>query len=170
MSFSCCSLYSWSHLLLCFFARRRYQSIFRSLIMKYCSMGMPDGLQQGYARTYPFQLSILNKGRIFRNYIKFVRSDTPSPFKYDIMIGDIREVLFRPFRAREGCAAESAWEQRRNGTNRRLRHVTIPDKSSRGVRSVSTHTRNTRTYGPRHVMHAGAVYTFFPGSIRWRMK
>ena len=70
--------------------------------MKYCSV----------------ELLYASQG-IFGNYIKLVASDTPSPLKYGIIIGDIREVLFRPFRAREGCAAESAWEQRRNGTNRR---------------------------------------------------
>lgn len=58
------------------------------------------------------------KNGIFRNGVKFVASDTLSLLKYGIMMDGIREVLFRPFRAREGCAAESAWEQRRNGTHR----------------------------------------------------
>ena len=147
-----------------------YESTFRSVPTEYCSIALPDTWQRDHMRSRPSRSRYFHTERIFRICIKFLRSATPFPLKYDIMMDDIREVLFRPFRAREGCAAESAWEQRRNGTNRRLRHVTIPDKSSRGVRSVSTHTRNTRTYGPRHVMHTGAVYTFFPGSIRWRMK
>ena len=54
--------------------------------MKYCSV----------------ELLYASQG-IFGNYIKLVASDTPSPLKYGIIIGDIREVLFRPFRAREMC-------------------------------------------------------------------
>src|SRR5579859_690626 len=106
MSFSYCSQYFWSHLSFRFLQYSTIKVSTEALPMKYCNRGLPDTLQP---RTE----------EIFRNCIKFVASDTTSLLKYDIMIDDIREVLFRPFRAREGCAAENAWEQRRNGTNRR---------------------------------------------------